>query len=422
MSISKSICLNFSDGVKTVYTKSSTLYIPFEVSYIRIANTYLDPTGPVTPTDVVISSNLVDNDIIAQAKQFSNPNSIKHYFDIPRPINGTYDFSINLSNTFDSVVTTSRTGYSLIGTIGIGTDEIILNTITSPDIFFLSFVADDFETPPGRLIKTGVGPYVLGTNSFNVLSYDSGTQIITTTQVAAGTLTGVSWFMDGNLLTISLGVTTDIGINSYSNDYTPTAIIKTVLTPDTEGDRYRLTTVPTYSIANINITWVNPNIYKFFNLTQCKAIIDLEFYEKQKIPRIIKNQQYYLWTFTDTTITNIKNIDVLFPVDEIQIVNSNVNSTATPFVYNYYSDLVQSSTTDFDLVNKNYTNSLGTFVLNLNPYNTNRKKFLYPTPRIINGAYNLYAKYVSTNLAVDYTTDLGVMSGSYHFLFIQYEN
>ena len=59
MSISKSISLNFSDGVKTVYTKSSTLYVPFEVSYIRIANTYFEPTG-TNPLDAVITSNLVE--------------------------------------------------------------------------------------------------------------------------------------------------------------------------------------------------------------------------------------------------------------------------------------------------------------------------------------------------------------------------
>jgi len=419
MSISKSICLNFSDGIKTVYTRSSTLYIPFEVSYIRIANTYLDPTGASTPTDVVIYSNLVDNDIIAQAKQFSNPNSIKHYFKTPKPINGSYDFSINLSNTFADVVLNTRTGYSLVGTIAIGTDEILLNTVTSLDVFYLSYTQDDFESPGNqRYIRTGVAPYILNTNEFIVLSYDSLTQIIQTTGNASGTLTDADWFMDGNLITIST-LSSNLGISSFSNTYVPKAIIKTKLT----SDRYRVTTVQTYSVSNPAAIWNNNNLYKFYNLTQCKVIIDLEFYVKTKeVQKVIKNSQYYLWSFTDTTITNkLHNIDVLFPVDEIQIVNSNVNSTVTPFVYNIYSDLVQSSTTDNDLINKNYTNSLGTFVLSLNPYNTNRKKFLYSTPRIINGAYSLYAKYVSTNTDVDYSNDLGDTSGSFHFLFIQYE-
>lgn len=420
MSISKSISLNFSNGVKTVYTTSATLYIPFEVSYIRIANTYFEPTGAV-PLDAVIISNLVDNDVIAQVKQFSIPNCIKHIFNVPRPINGTYDFSINLSNTIDSQVTTSRTGYSLIGTIGIGTTALILNTVTSPDSDLLSLAFDSFIIPgSNRIIKTGVGPYVLGTNAFTCLDYDL-LDTITVSELANGTLTEVNWFMDGNLLTISLGLTTNIGANSFSNDYTPQAVIKNYQDTDTEGDRYRLTTVPTYSIANVNITWHNPAVYKYYNLTKGLVLIDLEFYENYKIPRVIKNSQYYLWSFTDTTFTDLKNIDVLFPVDEIQIVNFNGHTTGIPAMYSIYSDLVQSSTTDYALVNKNYTNTLATMVQDFSPYNVNRKKFCYETPRIINGGYSLYAKSVLDNISVDYTNDLGVSSFQIHILFLEYE-
>ena len=138
MSISKSISLNFSNGVKTVYTTSATLYIPFEVSYIRIANTYFEPTG-AAPLDAVIISNLVDNDVIAQVKQFAIPNCIKHIFNVPRPINGTYNFSINLSNQYAEVTLTTRTGYQLVGTMLAGTDEITLDNVASDKHWSCSF-------------------------------------------------------------------------------------------------------------------------------------------------------------------------------------------------------------------------------------------------------------------------------------------
>ena len=419
MSISKSISLNFSDGVKTVYTKSSTLYVPFEVSYIRIANTYFEPTG-TNPLDAVITSNLVDNDVIAQVKQFAIPNCIKHIFNVPRPINGTYNFSINLSNQYAEVTLTTRTGYQLVGTMLAGTDEITLDNVASDDIFLLSFTEDDFESAPGRLINTGVAPFVLGVNSFNIISYDALTYIMTTTQVAAGLLTAVDWFMDGNLVTISTAAS-NLGVNSYSDSFVPRSVIKKILPTDIEGDRYRLTTVKDYSANDATVVWSNTNLYKYYNLTQGLVLIDLEFYENYKIPRVIKNSQYYLWSFTDTTVTDLKNIDVLFPVDEIQIVNFNGHTTLLTNTYNIYSDLVQSSTTDYALVNKNYTNALATMVQDFSPYNVNRKKFCYNTPRIINGGYSLYAKYVIDNEPVDYTNDLGVSSFQMHILFIQYE-
>ena len=419
MSISKSLSLNFTDGIKTVYTTSATLYIPFEVSYIRIANTYFQPACVgADPTDAIITSSMVDNDVLAQVKQFSIPNCIKHIFNIPRPINGTYNFTINLSNTYSEQTITTRTGYSLVGTLGIGLDEIILDTVASDDIYFLSFTEDDFETPPGRLIRTGVAPYVLGTNSFNVVSYDSITQIISTSQLSAGNLIGVNWFMAGNLLSTTLG--SNLGIGSYSDSFATRLVIKSVLAPDTES-RYRINSVEDYSENDATVIWSNTNYYKFYNLTTALVVIDLEFYEKYNIPRRIKNTQYYLWSFTDTTFTDLKNIDVLFPVDEIQIVNFNGHTVVAPDMYNIYSDLIQSSTTDFELTNKNYTNTLATMVLSFSPYNVNRKKFLYNTPRIINGAYSLYAKYASTNVAVDYTNDLGASDFQIHFLFIQYE-
>ena len=419
MSISKSISLNFSDGVKTVYTTSATLYVPFEVSYIRIANTYFEPTG-AAPLDAVIISNLVDNDVIAQVKQFAIPNCIKHIFNVPRPINGTYNFSINLSNQYAEVTLTTRTGYQLVGTMLAGTDEITLDNVASDDIFLLSFTEDDFESAPGRLINTGVAPFVLGVNSFNIISYDALTYIMTTTQVAAGLLTAVDWFMDGNLVTISTAAS-NLGVNSYSDSFVPRSVIKKILPTDIEGDRYRLTTVKDYSANDATVVWSNTNLYKYYNLTQGLVLIDLEFYENYKIPRVIKNSQYYLWSFTDTTVTYLKNIDVLFPVDEIQIVNFNGHTTLLTNTYNIYSDLVQSSTTDYALVNKNYTNALATMVQDFSPYNVNRKKFCYNTPRIINGGYSLYAKYVIDNEPVDYTNDLGVSSFQMHILFIQYE-
>ena len=419
MSISKSISLNFSDGVKTVYTTSATLYVPFEVSYIRIANTYFEPTG-TNPLDAVITSNLVDNDVIAQVKQFAIPNCIKHIFNVPRPINGTYNFSINLSNQYAEVTLTTRTGYQLVGTMLAGTDEITLDNVASDDIFLLSFTEDDFESAPGRLINTGVAPFVLGVNSFNIISYDALTYIMTTTQVAAGLLTAVDWFMDGNLVTISTAAS-NLGVNSYSDSFVPRSVIKKILPTDIEGDRYRLTTVKDYSANDATVVWSNTNLYKYYNLTQGLVLIDLEFYENYKIPRVIKNSQYYLWSFTDTTVTDLKNIDVLFPVDEIQIVNFNGHTTLLTNTYNIYSDLVQSSTTDYALVNKNYTNALATMVQDFSPYNVNRKKFCYNTPRIINGGYSLYAKYVIDNEPVDYTNDLGVSSFQMHILFIQYE-
>jgi hypothetical protein len=401
-SISKAVCLNFSDGTNTVYTKSAQINIPFEVEYIRVANINLSIDGGAgAEMNAIITSNLVDNDVIATGRQYTSTKPLKHYYQIPRPINGSYDFSINLSNTLANLTQNVRIGYEAVGTILVGTYTI---TFTAGDDVFFSFVEDDFETPPGRLIRTGAGPYILGTNSFNVVSYDSGTNVMTTSQVAAGTLNNANWFMDGNLLTVN-EATPLVIVGSFSEEYDP----RITITKQISAGRYRLNLLKTYEALH-DVVFNTPQLYRFYNLNQCEVVLDLEFYKKVSVPRIIQNTQYYLWN--SNTFNDIFNIDVLFPVDEIRVVNFNMISTNNiTTIVGFSSDLVQSSI----LTNENYLtfNSIGS-----GNYQVNKKKYEYPIPRIINGAYKINANYMFTGLPYDLATNPSTFY--FHFLFISY--
>ena len=109
-SISKAISLNFSDGTNTIYTRSSQINIPFEVSEIRVANMYLETEGAFgAALNGLISTNLVDSDILSVITEYTSSKPIKHLYNIPRPINGSYDFTINLSNTLVKFNTAGNT-------------------------------------------------------------------------------------------------------------------------------------------------------------------------------------------------------------------------------------------------------------------------------------------------------------------------
>ena len=158
------------------------------------------------------------------------------------------------------------------------------------------------------------------------------------------------------------------------------------------------------------LTYTIPQQYYYSNTTKCEVLLDLEFLEKVPIPRQIQNQQYYFWNSTD--FNELRNIDVLFPVDEIQVVNSNFLTSSNQFnVYGFSSDLVQSST----LTNENY---LGFNVFQSGIYQVNKKKFKYNQPRIINGGYKINAKYMLSGDDVDYPSIDGEFY--FHLLFIQY--
>ncbi len=146
MSISKAISLIFSDGTNTLYTKSTNVNIPFEVSYIRIANMYLETQGVGgAAMNAVISSNIIDSDILCIGREYTSTKPIKHVYNVPRPINGSYNFSVNLSNTLNDFITTSRIGYIIVGTIDIvGVDDftITINSPLSTDAVFLGTGSD----------------------------------------------------------------------------------------------------------------------------------------------------------------------------------------------------------------------------------------------------------------------------------------
>ena len=403
-SCSNAVCLNFSDGIKTVYTKSAQINIPFEVEYIRVANIYLSSSVGGSSMNAIITSNLVDNDVIATGRQYTSTKPLKHYYQIPRPINGSYDFSINLSNNLQIIPTTSRIGYEAVGTILTGTNTI---TFTAGDNIFFNFVEDDLLLPnPGRVIRTGAGPYIGGTNSFTVISWDSGTNVMVVTPVAAGDLNNVDWFMDGNLLTVNPDNAL-LTLGSFSNEYDPSIII----TKKISAGRYRLNNIVGYEGLNA-IDFYTPNLYLFHDLTQCQVVLDLEFYKKVSIPRVIQNTQYYLWN--SSSFNDIKNIDVLFPVDEIRVVNFNIvgdDTVPLTTIVGFSSDLVQSSI----LTNENYLtfNSVGS-----GNYQVNKKKYEYPAPRIINGSYKINANYMFTGLPFDLAPNSSAFY--FHFLFISY--
>jgi hypothetical protein len=405
-SISKAVCLNFSDGTNTVYTKSAQINIPFEVEYIRVANNYIGFDDAGLDINAIITSNLVDNDVISTTRVDTSTKPLKHYYTTPRPINGSYDFSINLSNTLNNFATTSRVGYEVIGTLDTAVDaqQIQLNLgVGGTDTNPVNYVGNEIvDITNFKFIKTGAG-LTLGTDLFQISDYDAATGLITMFQPGTINKVGVTWYIESNLLTIVTGSGVNINVGSFSNILVPDLVI----TSKISNSRFRIK----YDdiIATVAMDFNTPNIYKYFNLSQCEVVLDLEFYKKVSIPRVIQNTQYYLWN--SSSFNDIFNIDVLFPVDEIRVVNFNMISEPLTTIIGFSSDLVQSSI----LTSENYLSfsSLGT-----GNYQVNKKKYEYPIPRIINGAYKINANYMFTGLPYDLVGENGEFY--FHFLFISY--
>jgi hypothetical protein len=111
----------------------------------------------------------------------------------------------------------------------------------------------------------------------------------------------------------------------------------------------------------------------------------------------------------------MKNVDILFPVDELQIVNYNILKDADPVsedIYGFGSDLISSS----NLFNENF---FGFNVIESSQNQANKKKWFFKQPKIFSGAYKLFVK----KMLADTTYDLSALNGEmvFHFLFIQYE-
>ena len=213
--------------------------------------------------------------------------------------------------------------------------------------------------------------------------------------------------MDGNLLTITVGYD-NINVGSFSDDFIPRI---TITKKFASVGRYRIDSVATYLPLDPADNFSTPGIFNFYDLTQCQVLLDLEFYQKIAIPRVIQNTQYYLWN--SNNFSDIKNIDVLFPVDEIRIVNFNViQDTPLLTIVGFSSDLVQSSI----LSSENYLSFNSIQSVN---YQINKKKYIFNQQRIINGAYRINANYMLTGLPFDITAVNGEFY--FHILFIRYK-
>lgn len=410
MSISKAISLDFSDGVNTVYTRSASINMPFEVSHIRVANVYM-ALNVVSKMNGTITSNLVDNDVLTMTKQLTSTNPIKHYFNIPRPINGTYDFTMNLSNTLNTFSTTSRVGYKLVGTLTFAIDPHTINIdlVNSPDSGYIDIVGTDSII--GKIIRTGVG-ITMGSDAFTITNYNTITGAMTVFEAGIVNIVAGAFRMEGNLLTISVGATNLIKEGSVTLSYGQTDTVIQNLTPSIKRlSRSFISDVGGDPIPLIDFT--TPSIYKYYNLTKCEILIDLEFYPKrdESIKREIEIFQYFLWS--SSNLSDIKNIDVLFPVDELQIVNTDCLTIYTPDIFGFGSDLVSSST----LSNENF---LAFNVFESSNYQVNKKKWVFNQPKIFSGAYKIFAKSMLSNTTFDLTAAGGVFY--IQFLFIKYKN
>ena len=402
MSISKAISLDFSDGTNTVYSRTSTVNIPFEVMLIRVANSYMEITGAGGQAmNGIITSNLVDNEVLAITREYTSTKPIKHYFDIPRPINGSYNFSINVSNTLYDFSTTSRVGFELTGTIDIAVNpNLLIIDLASADNAFITDPTG-FDSVIGKLIKTGLGT-TFGLDKFTIISYNTSTGFVVITETATINQTAQTFRIESNLLTITAGSDTRIQAGSFINATTDTITLRT------SSSRFRLNR--SYYSASGIILINSPGVFKYNDLTKCEVLLDLEFYDKIPIPRQIENQQYFLWN--STSLSDIKNVDILFPVDELQIVNTDCLTDNVYDIYGFGSDLISSST----LYNENF---LAFNVLQSSIYQVNKKKWVFNQPKIFSGAYKIFAKTMLTNVAFD----LAAVNGEFyiHFLFIQYK-
>ena len=401
MSISKAISLDFSDGTNTVYSRTSTVNIPFEVMLIRVANSYMEITGAGGQAmNGIITSNLVDNEVLAITREYTSTKPIKHYFDIPRPINGSYNFSINVSNTLNDFSTTSRVGFIIYGSLALGANTIAVN-LGIIDMAFLNVVTDG-----SVFITTGAG-LTLNSDKFAIVGYNIAGNTITlggNSAIDYPDPATTDWQIPGDLLTISAGSDTRIQAGSFLK-----ATPNDKITSRISSSRFRLNREFTQA-QSAGVLINSPGVFKYCDLTKCEVLLDLEFYDKIPIPRQIENQQYFLWN--STSLSDIKNVDILFPVDELQIVNTDCLTDNVYDIYGFGSDLISSST----LYNENF---LAFNVLQSSIYQVNKKKWVFNQPKIFSGAYKIFAKTMLTNVAFD----LAAVNGEFyiHFLFIQYK-
>ena len=94
-----------------------------------------------------------------------------------------------------------------------------------------------------------------------------------------------------------------------------------------------------------------------------------------------------------------------------------VNDTEYP-IYGYYSNLVNSSTTDQDLINHNYSNGLFFNSLTTSHCQVNKKTFIFSSPRYFSGTYNIYSRYRLDNTTNDIVSTSTIY---FHIKFIQYQ-
>jgi hypothetical protein len=175
----------------------------------------------------------------------------------------------------------------------------------------------------------------------------------------------------------------------------------------------------TNGVNSETVTYSIPQVYKFYNLTSAEIAIDIEFYEKFKLYDSLKiqNYQYVLWQI-ESSADATKYIDIPFPVDEIEITNADMMNDDEYPIYGYFSNLVNSSTTDQDLINHNYSNGIFFNTYTTSHYQTNKKKFLFTNPRFFSGQYNIYSRYLIDNTVNDITSAETIY---FQIKFIQYK-
>jgi len=435
MSISKALIFDFSDGTNTVYTRQATLYVPFEVDNFKVVNcyTYVNTAGlGGTPVAFSITSDLVEGsqNFLTLKRTFTNNNPTHHFYKIPRPINGTYNFTANFSNTLYTFTNGGHTRNVVV--VGNGNVADITITVSGGVIPPLTAgvmnVLDKFYQANGS--QYGATPVrIIAKISDTVYQINQSLAIPDGTSLYYG-------YTDKIHLDPQVGQAPDEGqapdpraignsgatFLEYPNNY--------IVSVHSDGAPYYIMNQPAIigsmlpAVAgsggrNQALSYNIPQVYNFWNITKAEVLIDIEFYEKFKLYETlkIKNYQYVLWSI-ENLVDATKYIDIPFPVDEIEITNVDMNDDDELPISGFYSNLVNSSTTDQDLINHNYTNGIFFSSYSTANYQVNQKNFLFLNPQFFSGQYSISSRTCIDNLvrAID-----GTFRVYFQIKFIQYK-